>query len=243
MSQDTASPIIESLNKHGITRLEPLYCLDTIKTWNYLIDLSMTHKEGPRLYLRADELYQLGILKSLLSPELKHLINGVMPDACLYHLHLYESPGLNNKPHIHSENGLNGWHRDDDCLYAWEPNQFHFISFFIYLTDVVEENGPFEISSLKANQPIKAKMPSYKVLGKSGTNFLFDRTFWHRATPNQAINNRRVIKLSFQNRYLFNDRIHLPEFNILKKSNLANDPTIQKWLLLEEDHHEQEKYA
>lgn len=220
-----------SLRQYGVALFNPIFSPRCIQEWNAALNSSVrVGSQAGRIYLRADELHQLGIIEELFSEDFCRFINQLMPDALLYHLHLYESPGQTNSPHIHGDNGLNGWHRDDDCLYAWEENQYHFFSFFVYLTDVLENCGPFEIAPIGAHRQLRNQQPSIKVLGSAGTNFIFDRTFWHRATPNRARNNRRVIKLSFQNGYLPNDRIQLAEFDSLKASSLRKHPLIRQWL-------------
>jgi len=223
----------DSLRRYGLALIDDLYTKESIQSWNCDIDQYFKHTPPTeRRYLNASELHSLGITKQILNKPLLNLINGLMPDAALYHFHFYDIPGMSNSPHIHGDNGLKGWHRDDDCFFGWEKHRFHFVSFFIYLTDVGLDSGPFEIAPLNKDQPLKNRTPSTKVLGPPGSNFIFDRTFWHRANPNLSSSNRRVIKLSFQNNYLPNDRIGLEEFATLKRSDLVASPIIKQWLMI-----------
>jgi len=227
-----------SLHRYGVALLDNLFQASTIEKWNTLIDKqSMEFGSEARSYISADELLQLGILSELLTEPLLSTIEALMPDALLYHCHYYRIPGNQTTTHIHAKNGLKGWHRDDDCFYGWEPKRFHFISYFLYLTPVREASGPFEIAPIAMNEPLRNGARSTKILGDPGCNFIFDRTFWHRATPNMSSEERRVIKLSFQNSYLPNDKIDLPEFEALRRSRLNTQPIINKWLNRSTDYH------
>lgn len=227
--------VADSLRQYGLALLDDLYTSEQIKSWNRLIDQHFQNTSPmERRYLNASDLLQLGIAAEVLSESLLETINEIMPDAALYHFHFYDIPGNTQTPHIHGQNGLKGWHRDDDCFFGWEKHRFHFISFFVYLTDVKSESGPFEIAPLNKDQALKNKTPTTKVLGPSGSNFIFDRTYWHRANPNLSEHNRRVIKLSFQNDYLPNDRINLEEFSALKRSHLTRSSLLKQWLMMKE---------
>lgn len=223
--------IAYSLRKFGVALLEPVISKEAIARINDLIsDYSEVLEGESRNYLSASDLLQLGVLDELFTDNFISVINHVMPDAVLYHCHYYSIPGHQTRSHIHADNGLNGWHRDDDCYYGWQQDHFHFITYFLYLTQVEESSGPFEIAPLNMKQPIRNDSPSLKVLGEPGCNFLFDRTFWHRATPNVSDKNREIIKLSFQHSYLPNERLALPEFDALRNSRLNDKASLHRWL-------------
>lgn len=224
------NPVFESLTQYGLAMLSPLYTAECIEQWNQAVDpWFLKYSSNKRPYIRADQLQELGLLDSIFNQNLKDLIKGLMPDAVLYHCHVYEIDGNQSKPHIHANNQLNGWHRDAECLYAAAPDEVHHFSFFVYLTDVDRKNGPFEIAPLSSFQPLKNHTPSIKVLGDKGSNFLFDRTFLHRATANFSSSRRRVLKLSFQNNHLVNDRIHLPEFLSVRNSLNNTSDIVFQW--------------
>lgn len=231
----SSSALNQALVEQGVCQLSPFYSNDVIRKWNAAVDLYLQpNTPHHRHYLRADELLQLGILDSLLSNTLVSCVSALMPNASLYHLHLYETPPANT-PHIHGDNGLSGWHRDDDCLYAWEESHLHYFSLFIYLTNVGENDGAFEIAPRHAGQRLKSKEDCYRIIGAAGTTFMFNRTHWHRATANLSASNRRVIKLSFQNNYLYNDRIQLPEFDSLRQNPIGSKAGIASWLAIGEE--------
>lgn len=230
MSAINVNQVKNELREFGFSQFPAMFSTDTIDDWNARINQAIKKQaDSARHYLRADQLHEIGIVDELLNSEFVHLIHYMMPDAELYHLHCYDSPALASKPHIHGDNGLDGWHRDDDCLYAFEESQYHFFSYFIYLTDVEEKSGPFEVCALKANEPLVVGTPTRKMMGQRGSNFVFDRTNWHRATTNVSSHDRRVIKLSFQNRYLANDRIGSKEFAPLRRSPLMEESVLRQW--------------
>jgi hypothetical protein len=226
----TSKSVYGSLIEYGVALFSPIYNQHCINKWNEKLDCFFKHEVSVnRNYVRADQLHTLGILESILNKDLQDLISSLMSDAVLYHCHVYEIEGEQKSSHIHADNGLDGWHRDEDCLYAVEKNQLHHFSMFVYLSDVADENGPFQIAPLSAFDNLKRNTPSLRITGQRGTCFLFDRTFLHRATPNQSITRRRVLKLSFQNKGLFNDRIFLPEFTEVKESLIETNSDISHW--------------
>lgn len=222
--------VYESLTQYGVALFPPLYEEQCIQQWNKKLDGFLdSNTAKKRNYVRADQLQELGILDSILNKNLHELIDNLMNDAVLYHCHVYEIEGEQTKSHIHGDNSFKGWHRDAECLYAIEKDKLHHFSLFVYLSDVGIDNAPFEISSLSAFEVLDRDIPSIKIKGCCGTCFLFDRTFLHRATPNKSSQRRRVLKLSFQNKGLFNKKIHLPEF-VKTKQRLVNPSTdVLRW--------------
>jgi len=214
--------VYESLTQYGVALFPPLYNEQCIQQWNDKLDRFLDNGEAKkRNYVSVDQLQELGILDLILNENLQELIDSLMNDAVLYHCHIYDIEGEQTKPHIHGDNSFEGWHRDVECLYAAEKDKVHHFSLFVYLTDVDSDNGPFEISPLSTFEMLNRKVPSIKIKGGCGTCFLFDRTFLHRATANKSSIRRRVLKLSFQNKGLFNERILLPEF-VKTKERLVN---------------------
>jgi hypothetical protein len=93
----------------------------------------------------------------------------------------------------------------------------HYVSIFVYLTDVDLVDGPFEITS-KTGKPVQlGKDPSVKVIGNSGTVVVWNRSFLHRASPNLGAKRRRIIKVSIQNNYLQNQVLTSGYFDNLLK--------------------------
>ncbi|MBL7856251.1 MAG: phytanoyl-CoA dioxygenase family protein [Cyclobacteriaceae bacterium] len=201
----------KELKKSGLIFLEDPYGVDIIERWNLLLDPLFNQRDGKRSYVNAKELLDLGILNDIFSPAFRNVLRAIMPDAVLYHCHVYEIDAHQTTSHIHQGSNL-GWHRDEECMVKYEPDNYHFLSYFVYLTDVKEESGPFELAPFKPSQAAKRNMPTIKVLGKRGTAFIWNRAYRHRACPNTSDTRRRLLKLSFQHNSLTNDRIHLPEF-------------------------------
>ncbi|MFT6896508.1 MAG: hypothetical protein ACJA13_000910 [Paraglaciecola sp.] len=218
--------MIDSPNKflaeHGICAVEPPYDIETINKWNQKVNPILATQDISllaRRYVTAQQLFETGLLDEIFNNKMRTLIAHLLPDAVLYHCHIFEIDGNQTKPWLRSGNGLQGWHRDEMCLPYYEAGKPNSISIFIYMTDVGPVSGPFEI----ANYPPQklwnqiAGRPCYKMVGEKSYTFIFNRTYIHRASVNFAPIQRRVLKLSLQPPELPNQRIGLPEFvNVLE---------------------------
>ncbi|MBR8831986.1 MAG: hypothetical protein N5P05_001704 [Chroococcopsis gigantea SAG 12.99] len=214
------------LAEKGFFLTEPLYSENTIEKWNKLLDSSHKSQEGiEKCYVDSAKLYELGILSDIFNERLKSLLSILMPTAVLYHCHYYEIIGGQTRSHIHWGKNL-GWHRDEECRFDYTPNYANHISMFIYLTDVNEKSGPFEIRTKPPFSFLQPGEKTLKVVGEKGTLFFFNRFFLHRACPNYSPIHRRVIKFSFQPRHLKNNRIHLEEFSKLRNYTAGQDEFI-----------------
>lgn len=216
------------LSQTGLVRLTPLLDAEQLQRWNQVLDPIFSSQTKARRYATAEDLMQGGLLADLFQPSVRALIDTLIPDARVFHLHAYEIDAEKSRSHIQSDNSLDGWHRDYDCRPSGFNKKSEFVSLFIYLTDVAENGGAFEICptplkliplSLHGQHPLK-------VTGKAGTSFLFNRVFVHRASPNQSPVKRRVLKLSIQPKDFENDRINLPQFVKVR----AVLPTEDIWL-------------
>lgn len=164
------------------------------------------------------------MIDEIFTPKLMTLIFSVIPNPILYHCHSYEINGLNSKPHIAEDNFLNGWHRDVDCIHDLGNSAIQHVSLFVYLTNVGNEDGAFEVCNKKLGYfPRLFKSSNfYRITGKKGHSFLFNRTAVHRASPNQNTIQRRVLKISFQSKDTMvpalNAKIksHEKRFNLVK---------------------------
>jgi hypothetical protein len=216
------------LHQTGLVRLAPLLNPEQLERWNQLLDPIFASQTKARRYATADDLMQCGLLADLFQPSVRALIDTLIPDSRVFHLHAYEIDANNSKSHIQSDNKLYGWHRDYDCRPSGLNKAPEFISLFIYLTDVAEDGGAFEIcpTPLKL-MPLRLHgQHPLKVTGRAGTSFLFNRVYVHRASPNQSPVKRRVLKLSVQPAGFENDRINLPQFVKVR----AALPTEDLWL-------------
>ncbi len=208
--------------------LEPLYCEDTINSFNNKFDELFSNQNSARRYVDSLDIYNLGIIDEIFTPKLVSLIFSIIPNPVLYHCHAYEIDGLNSKPHIAQNNFLNGWHRDVDCIHDLDNRGIQHVSLFVYLTHVGNEDGAFEICSKKLGYfPRLFKNSNfYKITGVKGHSFLFNRTAVHRASPNQKTTQRRVLKISFQSKDnvmpALNKKIksHEKRLNMLKTQKL-----------------------
>jgi ectoine hydroxylase-related dioxygenase (phytanoyl-CoA dioxygenase family) len=210
------------LAEHGICAVEPPYDTETIRKWNQKVNPILNSQDISvlaRRYVNAQQLYETGLLDEIFNEKMRALIAHLLPDSVLYHCHIFEIDGNQSKPWLRAGNGLQGWHRDEMCLPYYEPGKPNSISIFIYMTDVGPVSGPFEI----ANYPPQklwnqiAGRPCYKMVGEKSYTFIFNRTYIHRASVNEAPIQRRVLKLSLQPSELPNTRIGLPEFvNVLE---------------------------
>lgn len=222
-SSNLKNNVYAQLVSQSVAELKPLFTKDTIQDWNVHFNNIFATQESARRYINAHELYQMGVFEELFNEELRSLIYQLIPDAELYHCHAYETDGNQTKPHIHKNNRLAGWHRDYDCKHDFSLPSLQHISLFIYLTDVDKNSGAFEVSNKKLSLlPSIKSENNYSLLGDAGLTFLFDRKAFHRASPNQSTSSRRVLKLSFQRKTLFNHKQNEQAF-IAVRDILTND--------------------
>ncbi len=225
------------LAESGFLQVQCLHDAKMLAKWNGLLDPIFQSGPGQkRPYIYSDTLYKTGILADIFNSNTVNLIEHLIPNARIYHCHAYETAGNQTKSHIHGDNGLNGWHRDGECLFAYESHTTHHLTLFINLTDISDQNGPFEFSWVAPGKSLKNGAPSLKVTGKKGSTFLFDRNFYHRATPNHSNVRRRVIKISFQDAYLPNENLNTStifqaaqKLNKIKTSHITETSTMV-WL-------------
>ncbi|WP_261574401.1 phytanoyl-CoA dioxygenase family protein [Frankia gtarii] len=213
MNTGQAADYRARLRTAGIFSVADLYPPQTVARWNETLDREFAEKaDQARSYVGADRLVALGIVEKLFSERLRQVIRALIPDAVLYHCHVYETAANQERSHIHAGR-LNGWHRDTETIRLFDPTVApQYISIFVYLTDVASGSGGFELRTLPPAHAIAAGNRSVVVQGRAGTAFVWNRSFYHRATPNLSPVRRRVLKLSIQSTSLPNDRIELPEF-------------------------------
>uniref|UniRef100_A0A486XYP1 Fe2OG dioxygenase domain-containing protein n=1 Tax=Rheinheimera sp. BAL341 TaxID=1708203 RepID=A0A486XYP1_9GAMM len=229
----SVNSLSEKLLKDSYLLIEPLYSEETINAINSKFDSLFLQQSDARRYVDALDIYNLGLLDVIFTPKLISLIFSIIPNAVLYHCHSYEINGLNTRPHISADNLLDGWHRDIDCIHDLSNNNtIQHVSLFVYLTPVGEGDGAFEICDKKFGYfPRLFKNSNfYRILGGKGHSFLFNRTAFHRASPNRNTTQRRVLKLSFQSK---NTKMPVPDekiksydkfFNLLKvKDKIAKN--------------------
>ncbi|MGI1999544.1 hypothetical protein [Shewanella frigidimarina] len=194
--------IKEKLHEHAFLFLEPIYSDSTIDNFNCKFECIFSKQKKPRRYVDALDIYKLGLIEDVFTPKLISLIYNIFPEPILYHCHSYEIDGFNSKPHISNDNFLDGWHRDMDCIHDLEKREIQHVSLFVYLTNVGDNDGAFEICDKKLGYFPRLFRSSnfYSIKGNKGSSFLFNRTAIHRASANENAVNRRVLKISFQSK-------------------------------------------
>ena len=221
--------MIESLRQElfekGIAKLKPPFPDAVIADWNRRMDPLFKDRPIDRSYVTSDELNETGILDEFMNPAMRELIRGLVPDAVMYHCHVYEIAGNKNKPHIVGD-VLKGWHRDTDVTQT--PVQLgDCLSFFLYLSEVGERmSGPFELVPKKFAGRVERGMKSVKMMGPAGTFFIWNRKMLHRAAPNSSPVRRRLLKLSIQPNTAENQYIKQPAFEKVLNARAKNDEFI-----------------
>jgi hypothetical protein len=202
----------EILVESGIARVPDIYTPSELVQINAAMDATFQQRAASgRAYVHADDMQRLGLFGVILSKTMRSLIFSIVPDAVLYHCHAYEIPGLCTKSHIFSES-LSGYHRDPDSDYL--PNKPTHISIFVYLTPVGHDDGAFEFIPRAPHKWLHASVPTILAMGQPGFSFVWQRGFYHRASPNRGPRRRRLIKISVQpNAY---ESVHLRNENFLR---------------------------
>ena len=139
--------LIDLLCSEGVAQVKPLFSENTIKHWNALLDPAFAKQNAPRKYVSAIELLDMGLLNEIFNEQMLGIIFKLIPDAELYHCHVYEINGNNKEPHIKANNQLSGWHRDTDCKFRFFTPKPQHISIFVYLSDVSSTGGCFELTN------------------------------------------------------------------------------------------------
>jgi hypothetical protein len=195
MSMVDRFPFEGPLAKFGICSYADPYSPSEIAEFNAVLDPIFQARAGqPRAYVHVDELNTTGLLQRLLSPAMRNILFSIMPDPVLYHCLISEIAGNDTRSHFGSER-MSGWHCDADSeLVSGEVTH---VSIFTYLSQVDSQDGAFEIAP-KRPIFINRGAPSILVTGQTGYTFAWQRSFFHRASPNRGPRRRRIFKISVQ---------------------------------------------
>lgn len=227
----STSTLPEILTSAGIADLTGLWPVDTVNEWNRRLDpYFASHNGQRRSYASADVLVDTGIFAEIFSEPARQLIAGIHPSALLYHCHCYETAAKQAKPHIHRDKPQ-GWHRDTETLKAYTPNFPTFISIFILLSTVGDDDGPFEFSPYPPHRGMRPRADIVRLVGPPATAAIWNRSYFHRAAANRGPARRRIMKISFQPADLPNDRIGIEEFDTARAH--LNNPALYTLI----DHH------
>jgi hypothetical protein len=143
---------------------------------------------------------------------MRNILFSIMPDPVMYHCHVYEIAANDTRSHIFSES-LSGWHRDPDSeLVLGEVTH---VSIFVYLTDVGPRDGAFELCPNDPTAWLHSSTPCTSVTGPAGYTFAWQRSFYHRASPNRGPRRRRLFKISVQRNRFRSHTLSNPYFREL----------------------------
>ncbi len=213
------SPINRHLARVGICNLEPLYSPDEIAALNRAVDpLFAAQADRPRAYVYSDDIVKQGLLPMVLSQRVRGCLFDIMPDAALYHMHIYEIAANQTQPHIFHD-VMAGWHVDPDV--ENRKRESTHISLFIYLTDVGEGDGAFEFIPQHPFSWLHKNTPYCSMMGPKGTCFAWNRSYYHRASSNRGPVRRRLLKISIQSNRFSNQSFEEEHFREL----VANVPS------------------
>jgi hypothetical protein len=214
----------EVLAQEGIADLTGLWPVEQVESWNQRVDSVFAEiADQPRAVLGPDQLVDLGIFQEMFSEPARQLIASVHPSALLYHCHCYETAGGQTKSHI-NEQRLDGWHRDYDTLEGFAKNFPNYVSIFILMSSVGDDDGAFEFAPNSADR-ITAGGDVVQMVGSIGTATMWNRCYYHRAAPNRGPRRRRILKISTQPAGLANELIGTDEFKAAYEK--LNDPVLK----------------
>jgi hypothetical protein len=195
-SADQLTALAKRLSDKGLLAVGNIYSVADLARINAVMDpIFASRANERRAYVRPDEMHDAGILEFVLSRKMKDLILSIVPNPVLYHFHAYEIAGHSAESHIFADQ-LGGWHRDPDSeFYPRDPTH---VSIFVYLSEVGEEDGPFQFSPHSPDQPLHSSSPVVSMTGPIGMSFVWRRSHYHRAAPNRGPRRRRLVKISVQ---------------------------------------------
>jgi hypothetical protein len=210
------------LAQHGVVQVPPLYSPATLASFGSVFDTLFSSQGGvPRSYVESDELFELGLLDEIFNAQMVALIRELIPEPQIYHCKVYETAANQTRPHINASL-MNGWHRDADTISDYSPGSCTHLSIFVYLTDVGPGSGAFEVLPQMPSYRRVRGADSIEIHGPAGTTFIWNRSFFHRASPNASPIRRRILKLSIQRIGLPNDLLETPEFRRVRAKLEAN---------------------
>lgn len=229
---ETLPTLRDRLMREGIVELVDPFPAEVLARWNAQLDAAFTTVgDEERAYVGAGELARMGVLDELFGEGLGlvGLIRAIMPSAVLYHCHAYEIAARQGRSHINADR-LDGWHRDREAVGRQAARSLRYVSVFVYLSDVGADSGAFELLPRSPQRSIRAGQPCARMVGPVGTTFVWNRNFYHRASPNRSAHRRRLLKLSLQPPDAPNDRICLDEFVAARTAVAGGDPFLDQLL-------------
>lgn len=212
-----------ALTTAGIARIPDLPASAVAACNDALDPLFAPRRAESRSYVDAGRLAATGVLERCLTPEVRAVIAATVSRPVLYHCHAYEIAGGAERPHIRAGR-LEGWHRDDETVAGNDRGRPKYLSLFVYLSDVGDDGGAFELVARRPRWGLLPDDPVVRAVGPAGMSFVWNRTYFHRASPNRSPKRRRLVKLSWQSGAEPNDRIGLREFSEARDVVGGRDP-------------------
>ena len=209
--------------KNGFIEFENIFQKEIIDKWNKILDNSYQTHNDKKVSIDLADLNQDGyiILKDFFNDKIKFIIDQLIKDPIIYYAGSNEIPGNQLKSHV-NDNEIDGWHTDTgENLQYLDYKKPYWITFFVYLSDVGENNGAFEITNLTKKKLINHNTKSHKLIGSKGKCFLWGNSHYHRASPNLSNERRRILKIQIQHNYLQNT--YSEKLKNFKKYILDND--------------------
>lgn len=206
-----------TLVKNGICGLGQPFPAATIERWNRLLDPEFDkYGDSPKVDISAERLDELGIFSAFFDEKMRRQIYRLMPDAVLHEFTVIETAGNQQRPHVFGER-QRGWHPDIMPLPGLDHRLPNYLHLFVYLSDVGLGDGGFEFLPLSSGNTIKPGMETIEVRGDRGTAFVWNRAYYHRASPNTGPTRRRALRFLFQHNYLANAVIEDGRLDTLRK--------------------------
>jgi len=212
------------LERFGICSYSKPFTARDIAAFNTALDPLFTCRiDQPRAYVHVDELHALGLFQRLLSQPIRNILFSIMPDPVLYHCHVNEIAANDSKPNLFPET-LSGWHRDGDSELL--HGEITHVSLFVYFTEVGPQDGAFEFVPKNPAAWLHSLTPVTSVTGSPGFAFAWQRSFYHRGSPNRGAVRRRVFKISVQRNRFVSSHLKNPHFRALLPLLPAGDTAL-----------------
>lgn len=219
------SSLAKTFSEEGILAFDCPFLQGILNKWNRLLDPYFEGlKDQSIAAIPITQLDHLGIFDEFMDSPVLGLIREIMPDAIITSFEAQEIKANQEKSHVRGDI-LEGWHLDIDPELDITEKP-HYVSIFIYLTDVSPTGGGFEIMPGKVTPHLANGTSCIKMHGTKGTSFVWNRRLFHRGSPNHDSIRRRSLKIEFQNNFLENQVVRSPEVKNLL-SAIANRPGVK----------------
>ena len=200
-----ASELVKLYENNGFIEFNNIFEDKQIEKWNKILDPYFSGKdEKVRLDLTSIGKDGHDILKEFFNDKVKFITNELIKDPIVFYAGSIEIPSNSKISHV-NHNEIGGWHTGTgENLQYLDLRKPIWMTFFVYLTDVGQNDGPFEITNKIYRKEINHNTKAFSLLGNKGKCFLWGNTFYHRAAPNLGNKRRRILKIQVQHNYLEN---------------------------------------